>query len=134
MSGPKVALTPVHAQTLALVTHELATNAVKYGALHSRSGRLSVSWTTEQNHALEPALHLVWRESGVNMAADAQHRRGFGRELIEEALQFSLDARTELRFGPDGIECSIALPLGNVRVPHAAPSTSYRPRENYPVS
>jgi PAS domain S-box-containing protein len=113
--GPTVALPPMHAQTLALVVHELATNALKYGALGIPGGQLSVVWKTAQDEAGNRTLHMEWREAGVKVTPEHERRRGFGRELIEEALQFSLDAHTDLRFGPDGVACSIALPLANQR-------------------
>ena len=114
LQGPKVALPPSHAQTLALVTHELATNAVKYGALGKQAGELRISWRMEPGEAPGGTLHLLWRESGVSLPQDGPVRRGFGRELIEEALQFSLDAQTDLQFGADGVVCSIILPLSQL--------------------
>jgi two-component system CheB/CheR fusion protein len=53
---------------------------------------------------------LLWREQGVVMPTGAP-RRGYGRELIEQALTFTLRARTELTFGTDGVTCRIELPL-----------------------
>jgi PAS domain S-box-containing protein len=113
--GPATVVPPGHAQMLALVIHELATNAMKHGALGTPGGELNVSWTTAENGNAGPVLLLEWREAGVVMPAEPPHRRGFGRKLIEDALQFTLRARSELRFGPDGIICSIALPLANAR-------------------
>ena len=119
--GPSVALPASHAQILALVIHELATNAVKYGALRSAKGQLSITWTTERDDDRGRTLHLLWRESGVQITPTAEPKRGFGRELIERALQFSLDAHTDLRLGEDGVVCSIDLPLKDS---FAAPSST----------
>jgi two-component system CheB/CheR fusion protein len=109
ISGPPVPLRPSQAQTMALALHELATNALKYGALNAAIGHLSVTW------ALEPRpdktwLVLVWSETGVTMPSD-NSKHGFGRKLIEEALTHTLGARTELEFGADGVSCRIEIPL-----------------------
>jgi PAS domain S-box-containing protein len=114
VSGPAVDLPASHAQTLALATHELATNALKYGALTSVNGLLRVTWNTSGTSEQGRTLHLTWQESGVRIP-DVPARRGFGRELIEDALCFTLSARTNLRFGPDGIACAIDLPLDELQ-------------------
>jgi two-component system, chemotaxis family, CheB/CheR fusion protein len=110
VSGPPVALNPDQVQALALALHELATNAVKYGALSGDDGRLRVSWIVEPDKQGNPLLSLTWRESGVVMPADTT-RRGYGRRLIERSLNFSLRATTELNFGVDGVFCRIEVPL-----------------------
>jgi PAS domain S-box-containing protein len=108
IDGPSVLLTQEQAQTLALALHELATNAVKYGALGDPRGALSVSW----NVGAPDRLALVWRESGVVMPVGQTPRVGYGREMIEEALPFVLGATTRMDFAPGGICCEIELPLG----------------------
>lgn len=113
VEGPSVALPPSAAQTLALALHELATNAVKYGALKRPSGRLAVIWAVEGD---ERRLRLDWRESGVPPLEDgAPRRRGYGSELIERALPYQLGAETRLEFGADGVRCAIVLPLATGR-------------------
>jgi PAS domain S-box-containing protein len=120
LSGPRVGIPATHAQTLALATHELATNAMKYGALSAPAGELHISWGTTLLSGQERTLQLKWQESGVAMpATSTPMRRGFGRELIEEALCFTLGARTELRFGPDGVACVIELPIDSWPSPAA---------------
>lgn len=108
--GPPVSLDLEQIQTFALVLHELATNAVKYGALQVGGGRLEVVWTVGMVTENERRLTLHWRESGVPVPPD-QSRRGYGRKLIEQALPFTLRAKTELTFGVDGISCRIEMPL-----------------------
>ena len=107
LAGPPVPLDGDRIQTLALALHELATNAVKHGALRGQGGRLEVGWSVTPEGRL---LILDWRESGVTMPPDT-YRRGFGRKLIERALTFTLQAKTELIFGVDGVSCRIELPL-----------------------
>ena len=109
--GPNVRLSSHQVQTVALALHELVTNAVKYGALQAPAGRLSVTWETWLGAKGHQRLALLWRESGVTMPPHAHVRRGQGRELIENALRFSLHADTQLVFGNDGVWCRIELPV-----------------------
>ncbi|TCQ10611.1 PAS domain S-box-containing protein [Rhizobium sp. PP-F2F-G36] len=111
VEGPPVTVPTPGVQALGLALHELATNAIKYGALSQESGVLRISWTIE-DHAGERAVWLVWREEGVSMPRDdASRRKGYGRELIERALPYQLNAKTELQFLDDGIRCLIRVPL-----------------------
>jgi PAS domain S-box-containing protein len=109
VEGPPVALPAGYAQTLALALHELATNAVKYGALKQPAGRLAVTWAVEGDGR---RVLIEWREGGVPMAEDAPPRRkGYGTELIERALPYQLGAETRLEFGADGVRCAIVVPV-----------------------
>lgn len=111
LSGPEVELEAETAQVMALALHELATNALKHGAL-GQQGSLSVSWQID-GRAAKPRLGLDWRESGVVMPPEAPRRStGFGRTLIETALPYDLGAKTRLDFTPTGVCCRIELPLG----------------------
>jgi two-component system CheB/CheR fusion protein len=110
VTGPPIALGFDLVQTFALALHELATNAVKYGALKDASGHLEISWNVRRGDGVGPLLTLDWRESGVSPVPDAS-RRGFGRELIERALPFTLRAKSELTFREDGVSCHIEMPL-----------------------
>jgi len=110
--GPPVALPAMAAQALGLALHELATNAVKYGALAQPSGKLVVSWEVKPESTLS-RVALDWVESGVAMPARGAPpaRKGYGSELIERALPYQLRAKTKLDFGPDGIRCAIEVPV-----------------------
>ncbi len=107
IEGPSATLPASSAQTLALAIHELATNAVKYGALNQAAGRLDVSWKIENIKGASRRVVLDWRESGVDMP-HRNGRKGYGSELIERALPYQLKAQTDLQFGPDGVRCRIA--------------------------
>jgi len=111
IGGPDVALPSRSVQILALGLHELATNARKHGALASRDGQLSVTWTVDDNGGARRVL-LKWEETGIvaRGASDAE-RVGLGRTLIEESLPFQLDAETRLVIGSDTVRCSVALAL-----------------------
>lgn len=103
-------------QTLAMALHELATNALKYGALGQPQARLAVTWTLEQSGAGgKPWLHIDWRESGVDIppAGARLSGTGQGRELIEHALPYQLSAKTTYRLRPGGVHCTISIPVSD---------------------
>jgi two-component system CheB/CheR fusion protein len=114
VSGPAVPLSFRSVQTIALVLHELATNAIKYGALKDGEARLALNWDVRPAAAGGGALVIDWIESGLRTPPDAS-KTGFGRQLIEKALKFTLHANTELVFKTDGVTCHIEIPLPSVR-------------------
>ncbi len=118
VAGPPVALRLEQVQTFALSLHELATNAVKYGALRVPEGRLDIGWRLEPpaNDTRSGLQRLVldWVESGVTIEPGQETRRGYGRQLIERALVFSLRAETRLEFRDGGVACRIEVPLQGV--------------------
>ncbi|WP_144157445.1 CheR family methyltransferase [Paraburkholderia sp. BCC1885] len=116
ISGPTVPLGLEYVQNIALAIHELTTNAVKYGALKSDAGDLEINWRIENEQQEHSLLVLEWRESGLPEPPEST-RRGYGRQLIEQALPFSLRAKAELVFGEDGISCRIAMPFRPGRRP-----------------
>jgi two-component system, chemotaxis family, CheB/CheR fusion protein len=110
VAGPSITLGFELLQTVGLALHELATNALKHGALKEENGRIDISWQILRDGGDDSTLMFDWKESGV---ANLQQpsRRGFGTELIEKALRFTLRAAPELRFGDDGVWCHIEMPL-----------------------
>lgn len=110
IGGPSIALRDRAAEIFTLALHELATNAVKYGALTQPKGHISVSWRI-LNAAAGARLSLEWRESGVPALDPSPSRHGFGRDLIERGLPYELGAATSLEFLPGGVRCTIELPL-----------------------
>ncbi|MRI56957.1 PAS domain S-box protein [Methylobacterium sp. DB1607] len=111
ISGPKVLLTSEQVQNFALALHELTTNAVKYGALRDDAGRLSVTWERIHNSGHGKRMALNWVESDISVEPQFLSRRGYGRELIENALAYALQGRTEYALDIDGVRCRIELPL-----------------------
>jgi PAS domain S-box-containing protein len=115
LRGPSdVGLRSATVQTFALALHELATNAVKYGALAAADGHLSVVWHVTREADDKPWLHVEWVESGVSdmPAGDTPARGGgYGLELIRRALPYQLSAKTQFSFGEDGVRCLIDVPL-----------------------
>jgi len=103
--GPDVPLPERSVTALGLVAHELATNAMKYGALSTPEGRVLVAWTVEDGR-----VALTWREVG-GPPVTTPSRRGFGSRLIERAAPMELDGSATVEFAPDGVVCRIAFPL-----------------------
>ena len=106
LSGPVVLLAHQQAELIAIALHELATNSVKFGALAAGKGRLDVTWRVQPER-----LVLEWIETGVSIVAAAPLRFGFGREFIEQAVPYQLDAATVFDLRPGGVACRIELPL-----------------------
>jgi PAS domain S-box-containing protein len=106
-SGPSVMLDSKAAVQLALVLHELATNARKHGALSVPAGKLDIAWTMERRNG--PKLLIRWQESGVeHLTAPTTH--GFGTTLIERTL-LANGGSAAIVYGGDGVACEISLPL-----------------------
>jgi two-component system CheB/CheR fusion protein len=121
LEGPRgVPLRSRTVQTLAMVLHELATNAIKYGALKQPKGHLAIRRRLKTMGAGgEPWLQLDWKESGVEMPSMSgkPNGTGQGRELIERALPYQFDAQTTFAMEPDGVHCTISLPVSELRQP-----------------
>jgi PAS domain S-box-containing protein len=106
IAGPDIQVKPEAAQTLSLAFHELASNAVKYGALSRRKGHVSVDWCElPQNGKIE----IVWRERHGPRPTQPK-RRGLGSQVIEQHLSRALHADVTLTFPPEGLTCRIMLP------------------------
>lgn len=103
LAGPRLMLPPATAQAVAMILHELTTNAVKYGALAVPQGRLRVEWQTAGN------LTLQWTEEGVP-ASSPPERRGFGTTVIESSIAEQLGGTVRLDWRPTGLACEIHIP------------------------
>ena len=101
VEGPAVWLQPRAALTMALVLHELATNAVKYGALSVEAGRITLAWTFD---TATERLRMTWAETG-GPPVTPPTRRGFGSRLIERALRGDLQGSAAMTFAPEGLVC-----------------------------
>lgn len=118
ISGPPLNLKPKTAIALSLAIHELATNAVKYGALSLPSGRVSIDWTTED----QGQLTMIWRERGGPPVV-APARTGFGARLIERGLAVELNGRARIDYRPTGVVCTIEAML----MPEAEDGSPFMP-------
>jgi two-component sensor histidine kinase len=104
INGPQLLLEPETAQTMAVVLHELATNAAKYGALSVATGHVRVKWSLEA----DGSIVVRWTESGgplVNPPA----RRGYGTEAIEGQIRLQADGEVRFDWRPEGLTCEIVL-------------------------
>ena len=109
LSGPTVWLDARAFSVMALVLHELSTNAAKYGALSRLGGRLDVTWQVLADGDCE----VVWREQGGPEVV-ATGRRGFGMALIERSVPYDLGGSSRLEFAPGGLVAHLRLPSGHV--------------------
>jgi PAS domain S-box-containing protein len=107
--GQPVRLSPRMALSLSMVLHELATNAVKYGALSTPQGQVRIAWTVVPGPA-QPRLVLTWTETG-GPPVQPPTRRGFGSRLIERGLAAELSGEARIDFKPDGVVCRIEAAL-----------------------
>jgi len=107
VNGPPIMLKPQAALLLALVMHELTTNAAKYGALSSPGGHVNVAWAITGGGPRH--LELTWTEQG-GAKIDALPNRGFGTELIERGIRFELEGEAELGVVDGGLHCRIVIP------------------------
>ena len=109
VQGPPVQIPPRMALALAMALQELATNAVKYGALSNGVGQIRVRWALNDEGASK-RLRLIWEEAeGPPVRQPA--RRGFGTRLIERSLAEDLDGDVRIEFAPTGVVCSVDAPL-----------------------
>ena len=107
--GPAIEVGPKAALSLSLMMHELATNAVKYGALSVPEGRVVVDWQILDGVA-EPSLRMAWTEQG-GPAVQPPARRGFGSRLIERGLAGAIGGEVSLLYEPGGVVCRVEAPL-----------------------
>jgi len=105
LDGPRVGLSAEQATGFALIVHELATNASKYGALSNPEGRVDVSWRVASDR-----LRFEWAEIGGPKVAGAS-AKGFGTTLIERTASYQFGGTAELFFEASGLRCHLDLPL-----------------------
>jgi two-component sensor histidine kinase len=109
IGGPDVILTAEAGQTLAMVFHELATNAAKHGAFSSREGKVSVDWRRQLNGNARAGLIIEWRETG-GPPAKAECKAGYGISIICELIPHELAGKVNHVLTPEGARCQLELP------------------------
>ena len=128
VAGPPVFLAAEATQATAMVLHELATNAGKYGALSNESGRVAVRWHCGSQGA-STAVFLDWQEKGGPTVV-APTTPGYGTSVICDLIPYELGGAVDLTFAPDGVGCRIVIPANwvgrtKVRSPRRGPASSY---------
>src|SRR6476619_105035 len=109
IKGPDVLLPPQCTSILAMTLHELATNAVKYGALSAPAGQLSVAWRTARGNR----LLLTWEERGAGVVL--KRSNGFGMQLIDKGIRHNLGGDTKVDFRATGLYVELNVPLEPAR-------------------
>jgi len=109
MQGPDVALPSDVALSIGMAVHELATNAVKYGALSTEAGTLSVTWSIDTREGRRSLL-FWWLERG-GPPVTPPTRQGFGTRLLRHMLGGQFNSDVEMRFDPEGVAFTLAVPL-----------------------
>ncbi|MBK1660308.1 PAS domain S-box protein [Paracraurococcus ruber] len=111
LDGPALRLSATAVQALSMTLHELATNAVKYGALGADTGRLRLTWACDAAAGL---LRIRWEESGGPPISAPPARRGFGSRVIEATVRDQLGGEALRHWRPEGLACDITVPLARV--------------------
>lgn len=104
IAGENIDMAPKVTTALSIALHELATNAVKYGALSNEKGSVSIAWALEGDD-----LKLRWQEKN-GPPVSPPSRRGFGSQVIERGLALELQSTVNLDYLKDGVVCRISIP------------------------
>ncbi len=109
VEGVNVRLSPKATLALGIAFHELATNAVKYGAFSNEAGTISIRWTIESKDGGR-WLCLRWREND-GPPVKAPSRKGFGSRVIEQGLAHELNGKVDVDYAPSGMVCTLKIPV-----------------------
>jgi len=113
--GPNVTVAAAATEALAMVLHELVTNASKYGALSVTEGRVSVIWECQSKGDADTILTIMWRETGGPPISAAPRQSGYGTSLIRDLIPHELGGTVDLTFSSEGVSCTIEIPLKDNR-------------------
>jgi two-component sensor histidine kinase len=107
LSGPPISLRPEATQAVSLALHELATNALKHGALSKEHGRLRISWSYTE---LGESLTIQWQETGGPLVEGEPVRHGFGTVMLRQVVESQLGGTLDLIWLKDGLFCQLSIP------------------------
>lgn len=108
IDGPNVSFPPQDSVSLAMIVHELSTNAMKYGALSNDTGKVAVEWTVEPVEQEEGRIfRLDWVETGGPPVREPTERKGFGSRLIGRGISSGPGSSVKTEFHRDGLRCTI---------------------------
>jgi two-component system CheB/CheR fusion protein len=116
--GPDIDLRPQASLALAMILHELATNAVKYGALSVPKGRVLIAWRINSNNP-EPRIEVDWTESRGPPVQEPT-RRGQGTRFIERSIAYELKGKSSVIFEQDGVRATLTFPMKPAVMPTGA--------------
>jgi two-component sensor histidine kinase/response regulator RpfG family c-di-GMP phosphodiesterase len=119
--GPPAMLLPATAQAVALALHELATNAAKYGALSTDTGKLRLTWSIGAE-----ALELEWEETG-GPPAKPPSSLGFGLSIVRSSIEAQFRGGVEYDWRPEGLRCRLLIPRAQIVTPEPAPQQPAMP-------
>jgi PAS domain S-box-containing protein len=111
LEGPPVVLTAQAAQAIGLAIHELATNAIKYGALSVAAGKVRVSWMADADAPSQ--VRLTWAEQG-GPPVHAPSHKGFGHMVIDDMIARALNGSVAMEFAPQGFHWTVSIPAANL--------------------
>jgi two-component sensor histidine kinase len=113
ISGPDLFLNPEAAQNIGLAFNELSSNALRFGALSSSQGRVSIAWSIDPSGTEPRRFHISWLESG-GPEVSAPRRLGFGHKVVERLAARALDGNVSLTFASSGLQWSLHIPASFV--------------------
>ena len=109
VEGPEEILSAEASQAMAMVFHELATNAAKYGALSSANGHVSVRWGQRRNGHAHTRLSILWEERG-GPSVPPLTQSGYGTDVIRDLIPYELGGTVDLVHAPEGVRCELEIP------------------------
>jgi PAS domain S-box-containing protein len=109
INGPAIILRPEAGQAMAIVLHELATNAAKYGSLSTKSGRVSIGWARRPNGQTTSPLVLEWQEIGGPPVV-SPGKSNYGTSTIRELIPYEFGGKVDLVLAAEGVRCRLELP------------------------
>lgn len=113
ISGPPVMISAKAAQTIGLALHELATNSMKYGALSTPKGKVSIAWLYLLTGDKQAHLELTWQEHDGPLVTPPQ-RKGFGHFVIDRMATQSLNAHVKIEYRPEGLIWVLTVPVAEL--------------------
>ena len=119
--GPEVVLRPEAGQAIAMVIHELATNAAKYGALSTQDGSVSIRWDRRLN-GQPHRLAFEWQEMGGPLVV-APEKSSFGMNTIRDLIPYEFGGKVDFTFAREGVWCRVELPADWLSSHEPAPKT-----------